>query len=127
MDQKEERKLRLYNIQDDLVKSIETNTGNIPQDMAVEKCKNLVCTDRENRSVYRIRNTDMQIKKVIQSLGWIPLNLCCTYSGSLCVTMLSDEYGEQTRVERYFGSLEVQINQFDSKDHALYSSGYSTQ
>lgn len=62
----EERNWRLYNIQDDLVRSIETKKGNIPRDIAVENSGNIVYTDGENQSVYRIRNISTQTEKVIQ-------------------------------------------------------------
>lgn len=62
----EERNWRLYNIQDDLVRSIETKKGNIPRDIAVENSGNIVYTLGENQSVYRIRNISTQIEKVIQ-------------------------------------------------------------
>lgn len=59
----EERNWRLYNIQDDLVRSIETKKGNIPRDIAVENNGNIVYTLGENQSVYRKRNISTQIKK----------------------------------------------------------------
>lgn len=38
--------------------------------------------------------------------------------------MLSDDDEEQTRAVRYFGSIEVQVIQFNKKGIPFYSSGY---
>lgn len=40
--------------------------------------------------------------------------------------MFSDDDEEQTRVVRYFGSIEVQVIQFNKKGIPFYSSGYDT-
>lgn len=69
------------------MRSIETKKGNIPGDIAVENSANIVYTLGENQSVYRKRNISTQIKKLS---SWIPLNICCTSSGGLCVIMLTD-------------------------------------
>lgn len=41
--------------------------------------------------------------------------------------MLSDDDEEQTRVVRYFGSIEVQVTQFNKKCIPFFSSGYDTK
>lgn len=111
--------MRLYNIQGELVKSIQTKSGNLPQDISVTRDGELIYVDHEDRSVNLVNNK--KIKAVVRLQGWKPRNVCCTSSGGFLVMMIKDE-NKQSRVLRYTGS-EKHTFQFNDNGKLLYSSG----
>lgn len=111
--------LELYNLQGELVKSIETKSGKKPKDIAVTRGGDLIYTDDNDRTVNFVKNT--QIEAMIRLRDWMPTNVCCTVSGDLLVVMVSD-HDNQTRVVRYSCSTEKQIIQYNEKGQLLYTS-----
>ena len=127
--------LKLYNMKGELLKSVQTKSGNIPQDITVTQSGDLVYADEEDRSINLVSSTQSlfrrlvsgtQIQTLITLRGWKPLGLCSTSSGDLLVIMNSDDE-KQAKVVRYSGSTEKQTIQYDDQGKPLYSSGYYTK
>nr|XP_022292749.1 uncharacterized protein LOC111103640 [Crassostrea virginica] len=91
--------MKLYNLKGEVLKSVQTKSGDRPKDIPETRNGGLVYPDRGDRSV----------------------NLS-TASGDLLVIMESDDE-EQTKVVRYSGSTETQTIQWDDHGKPLYSSG----
>ena len=129
--------MRLYNLQGDLLKSVQTKSGNKPWDIAVTKKGNLLYVDYNDRSINIVSDThaqglikflgkksDTKITTLVTLRGWRPLYLCSASSGDLLVIMDSDD-NKQAKVVRYTGSTQTQTIQNDDNGKPLYtSSGY---
>ena len=111
--------MKLYNLKGELLKSVQTKSGNVPQDITVNRSGGLLYTDYKDSSINLVSGT--QIQKLITLRGWIPYGLCYTSCGDLLVTMDSDDY-EQTKVVRYSGSTEKQTIQRVDQGKPLYTS-----
>ena len=77
----------------ELLKSIQTKSGNMPADIAVTRSGGLVYTDRRDRSINLVSGT--QIQTLITLWGWKPDGLCSTFSGDLLVIVTSDDEEQQ--------------------------------
>ena len=116
----EDKIIRLYNLQGELLRRVRTKSGNWSGDIAVTWNENLVYADYWDRSLNVV--SDTQIQTLITLQGWKPLNLCSSSSGDLLVIIKSDD-GKQTKVVRYSGSTEKQSIEWDDQGNALYTSG----
>ncbi|XP_078331533.1 uncharacterized protein LOC111105275 [Crassostrea virginica] len=114
--------LRLYNLQGELLRSVQTKSGYKPWDIAVTRSGDLVYADPGDNSINLVSGT--KVKRLIRLRGWRPYGLCSTSSGDLLVTMTSDD-NKQTRVVRYSNSTEKQSIQWDDQGKPLYTSHYS--
>nr|XP_022306697.1 tripartite motif-containing protein 2-like [Crassostrea virginica] len=110
--------MKLYNLKGELLKSVQTKSGNTPEDIAVTRSGGLVYADYRDRSINLVSGT--QIQTLITLRGWKPRGLCSTASGDLLVIMESDD-NKPTKVVRYSGSTEIQSIQWDDQGKALYS------
>nr|XP_022343770.1 uncharacterized protein LOC111136900 [Crassostrea virginica] len=113
--------MKLYNMNGELLRSVQTKSGNRLQDIAVTRGGSLVYADWSDRSINLVSGT--QIQTVITLQGWRPHGICSTSSGDLLVIMISND-GKLTKVVRYSGTTEKQIIQWDDQGKPLYSSGY---
>lgn len=66
---------------------VQTKSGNYPQDKAVNKSKDLIYTDKKERTVNIVN--DALIEPVIKTKRWKPSYICSTSSGDLLDTQLA--------------------------------------
>nr|XP_022305042.1 uncharacterized protein LOC111112037 isoform X1 [Crassostrea virginica] len=126
--------MKLYNLKGELLKSVQTKSGDTPWDIAVTRSGGLMYADSVDRSINLVSGTQTlfsrlvsgtQIQTLIRLRRWTPRGLCSTASGDLLVIMTSDDV-KQTKVVRYSGSKEKQTIQRDDQGNPLYSSiGYN--
>jgi hypothetical protein len=121
----EDKTMKLLNLWGKLQTSIQTKSGSYPGDIAVTGDGDLVYTDCDNKSVNLVKNN--QTRTVITLQDWKPLNVCCTSSDEILVTMYNDDREQQSKVVRYSGSKEKQSIQFDDQGCPLYSSSHNTK
>ncbi|XP_078341922.1 uncharacterized protein LOC144627851 [Crassostrea virginica] len=110
-------KIKCFNIQGVLQKTIKTKSRERPYDIAVDIDGALLYSDWETRTVYKVK--DDQTEEMIRLQGWIPKQLCVTSSGELLVIMRSEDE-THSKVVRYCGSTIKQTIQFDNSQ-PLYS------
>nr|XP_022304496.1 uncharacterized protein LOC111111678 [Crassostrea virginica] len=113
--------MKMYNLKGELLKSVQTKSGNWPHDIAVTRSGGLVYADYGDSSINLVSGT--QIQTLFTLRGWRPQGLCSTFSGDLLVIMTSDDV-KQTKVVRYSGSTQKQSIQWDDQGNPLYSSNY---
>ena len=112
--------LNLYNLQGDVLRSVQTKSGNRPEDIAVTRSGDLVYADYDDRSINLVSGSQMEPLITLQ--GWKPRGLCSTSSGDLLVIMDSEDV-KQTKVVRYTDSKEKQTIYLDNKGMPLYTPG----
>nr|XP_022302123.1 uncharacterized protein LOC111110081 [Crassostrea virginica] len=102
--------IKCFNIQGVLQKTIQTKSGEYPNDIAVDIDGALLCSDWKTGRVYKVK--DDQTEEIIRLQGWRPRQMCVTSSGELLVIMRSEDE-TQSKVVRYSGSTVKQTIQFD--------------
>ena len=120
-----EKIMKLYNLQGKLLRSVQTNSGGKPWDIAVTRNGDLVYTDWDDRSINLVNDTGIQT--LIRLREWAPLNLCSTTSGDLLVIRESIAKYKETEVVRYSGSTCREIIQRYGGRDQLYSIGGFTK
>ena len=114
--------IKCLSIQGVLQETIQTESEEMPLDIAVDTTGALLYCDFETRTVYRVKND--QTEAIITLEEWMPINLCVASSGDLLITMYRDDE-TQSKVIRYSGSTVKQTIQFDDEGQPLYSeNGY---
>ena len=91
----EDEIIRLYNLQGELLKSVQTISGNAPWDITVTLNGHLVYSDHGNGSINIVETNE--VKAMIKLHEWMPLNICCSFNGDFLVVMINGDYG-QTRL-----------------------------
>ena len=117
-----DRIMRLYNLQGESMRSVQTKSGNWPGDIAVTLSGHLVYADYKDKSINQVIGT--KIQALVKKMKWRPYNLCSTSSGDLLVSMHSDGDDSVTKIVRYSGTKKKQSIQWDSQGNPLYSPGY---
>lgn len=113
--------IKLYNLQGELLSSIQTYSGYWPWDIAITTNGDLLYTDPKVRTVNQVRNN--QIKMVARLESWTPRFVCGTCTDDILVVEVSfDE--KQTQIVRYSHSSKRQTIRFDDNGKPLYSPGY---
>ncbi|XP_078340729.1 uncharacterized protein LOC144627476 [Crassostrea virginica] len=110
--------IKCFDIQGVLQNTIQTKSGEMPWNIAVDTTGALLYCDVKTRTVYKVKNG--QTETIITLQGWRPSQLCVTSSGNLLVTVFSDDK-TQSKVLRYSGSTVKQTIQFDDEGQPLYS------
>ena len=113
-----DKSIKLYNLQGDLIKLVETRSGNEPLGIAVTQNGDLLYADDKDSSINFVM--DAQIKPVITLQGWKPLAVCSTSSGDLLI-VIESKSKKQIKVVRYAGHQEIQNIQYDDHEKPLYS------
>ncbi|XP_061177453.1 uncharacterized protein LOC133186237 [Saccostrea echinata] len=103
-----------------LLKSIQTKTGKRPYDITVTKRGFLAYSDEYDRTVNIVNNE--KIEELVRLYDWRPLQICSTLSGDLLVMLKSND-NKQTKIARYYGSIQKQTIQFHENGEPLYSAG----
>ena len=112
--------MKLFNIQGDLLKSMQTESEYTPQNIAVTMSGNLIYADLMRGSIMIMINEHFHPR--IRLSGWSPYGICCTSTDELLVIMNTYDC-KQTKVVRYSGLDEKQSIQWDDKFQPLFSSG----
>jgi DNA-binding beta-propeller fold protein YncE len=124
--------MKLLNLQGKLQTSIQTKSGERPEDIAMTRDGNLVYTDYNNKTVNLVKNN--KTRTVITVRGWYPGYVCSTTSGDLLVTMRNDKkeskivrysgfIGKEPKIVCHSGFIGKQTIQYDDQGRPLYSSG----
>lgn len=120
--ERNERTIKLFNFQGELVKSIPTKSKNMPRDITVTKSDDLVYTDYADHTVNIVKGENVDVQELIRLQQWRPVSVCSTRFGDLLLIMDSLDK-KQTKVLRYSDYKENQSIQFNEKGQPLYSSG----
>uniref|UniRef100_K1PFI6 Tripartite motif-containing protein 2 n=1 Tax=Magallana gigas TaxID=29159 RepID=K1PFI6_MAGGI len=114
----ETNEIKCFNSKGSLLQTVYTKSGKFPDDITVYSDSNLIVSDGNIKTVYKVNNG--KTEELIRLQGWTPFNLCVTSTGDLLVTMYSDDE-TQSKIVRYSGSTEKQTIQFDDEGKPLYS------
>lgn len=114
------KNIRLFNLQGELLNTVETKSGYDPFDIAVTQNRDLVYADDYDRSINIVK--DSQVETLIKLHGSTPRGVCISASGELLVIIVNYSKKE-TKLVRYSGSTETQSIQWDDEGMPLFSYG----
>ncbi|XP_052678008.1 uncharacterized protein LOC128159017 [Crassostrea angulata] len=118
----EDKTMKLYNLQGELIKSIQTKSKKTPSDIEVTRSGDIVYADYNDLSINIVRNS--QISEVIKLEGWRPRNVCSALYDDFLVFMDSDT-DRQSKIVRYCGNIPKQSISLNDEGQPLYSYGPS--
>lgn len=113
--------MRLYNLQGEQVRAIQTKSKNMPWDIAVTREGHLVYTDMNERTINIVNDSGIHEENKLP--GWNPYGIHSASSGNLLVVMDSDDH-KHTKVVRFSANEEKNI-QFNNIGQPLFSSARS--
>ena len=113
-----DKNIRLYNLKGELLKNIETISGNSPTGISLTRRGDLLYTHLENKTINIV--TKDRVEVVVKLHEWKPLNVCST-SGSSGDFLVIMNKPEQTKVVRYSGSTVKKTIQYDNNHRPLFS------
>ncbi|XP_034329050.2 protein wech-like [Magallana gigas] len=111
-------KINCFSIKGSLLRKVNTESGEMPNDIAVDSNGHIIYLDWQTRTVNKVKNGE--IKVLITLRGWTPVNLCVISTSDLLVSMYSNDKS-QSKVVHYSGYTEKQSFQFDDECKPLYS------
>eukprot|EP00105_Crassostrea_gigas_P035770 XP_019919918.1 PREDICTED: uncharacterized protein LOC109617712 [Crassostrea gigas] len=110
--------IKCFSADGNFIKTISTESGILPNDIAVTSAGDLVYCDFKLKTLNKLKNE--QSEEIIVLQLWTPVNLCVTSTGDFLVSMFNDD-NTQSKVVRYLESTEKQTIQFDDENKPLYS------
>nr|XP_022302333.1 E3 ubiquitin-protein ligase TRIM71-like [Crassostrea virginica] len=113
----QDKVMRLYNLQGQVIRSYHTKSGERPEDIAVMQGGDLLYSDYNGRTVHQVKGGI--IETTISLRKWRPRGICSTASGDVLVIMDSDD--QQSKIVHYSGSTEKHSIQWDDQDKPLLS------
>lgn len=118
----EDNLIRLYNLKEELVCEIPTNSGNGPQGITTTTSngnRNLVYIDCFDRTINIMKSASLQ--EINWLSGWCPISICDTSFDAFLVFLVSDD--GQTSIVRFSGTTVLQTIDITNSCPPFYLDG----